>query len=720
MHHALSNSRDAMKTLCKALLLALIAGVSAWWAITYTRGPAGLSTLWPASGIVCGVMLTSPRSRWPVYLLAAFIAFVSVNIVLHGLSATGSWLSVANALDAIIVALVVAREVDDVTDPAQIRHSTFTASVSTVASCATSAFIAASAMAPKAIAPFGVLYVAWFASHALGMVIFATFTVVARRQGWRLFEVRRRRLELFSVLALLGLVCEVVFRSRAFSMPFLIFPPLLLVAFRYRFNGFVLGTALVAVIAASEHALGHGPFVRLVEYSELRRTLALQVFIASTCLLALPVAAVLTGRDVLTRRLATREHQYRMLADYSHDLVIRFDVNGVRRYISPSVTEMLGWTREDLMNPRWDIVHPEDVGLVRKALADLRTDGGISTVQYRARHKDGHYVTIEAHARLVPAPNPGDPPDIIYSGRDVSRRVEAEQALHDNQRRLRAITDNLPAIVLHIDKDERYTFANAHSLRMLGQNDREVIGHRVKDVLGETICQEIEPYMKAALCGETASFEIERDFFGKPRYYQSTYVPDVGENGAINGFYAVSFDISELKQAQTELLHLARYDTLTGAANRLHFIERLELAVARSHRSMRPIALLYLDLDHFKQINDTLGHAAGDQVLREFARRLRQNVRDVDLVARLGGDEFVVVLEEIEAPAAAQAIAAKLIDCLEEPIPIENAAPVRIGTSVGIAFNGHPVDDAETLLSKADAALYEAKRAGRNVWRMAG
>lgn len=220
--------------------------------------------------------------------------------------------------------------------------------------------------------------------------------------------------------------------------------------------------------------------------------------------------------------------------------------------------------------------------------------------------------------------------------------------------------------------------------------------------------------------GRSVSFEFEREFHGENRHFQSNYVPDVSEDGSVNGYYAVSFDITELKQAQAELQRLARHDPLTGVANRYYFVERLEQALARSRRSGHPVALLYLDIDHFKRINDTLGHAAGDAVLREFAQRLREGVRDVDLAARLGGDEFVVVLEEAGAPEAAQAVAEKLLGRMEAPIPIEGMTPVRVGTSIGIAISGHDADDVESLLNKADSALYEAKHAGRNIWRMAG
>jgi diguanylate cyclase (GGDEF)-like protein/PAS domain S-box-containing protein len=398
--------------------------------------------------------------------------------------------------------------------------------------------------------------------------------------------------------------------------------------------------------------------------------------------------------------------------------VVRFDASGVRRYISPSATEMLGWTREDLVNPRWDIVHPEDIGPLHKALAALSMDGGVTTVQYRVRHKQGHYITIEAHARLVPGPKPGDPPDIIYSGRDVTRRVAAEQALEQNQRRLRAITDNLPAFVIHVDRGERYTFANAYTGSVLGIDVETMTGKAVREVMGETVYNEIKPHMDAAFRGETVQFEIEREFQGQHHHYQSTYVPDVDVSGGVQGFYAVTFDISRLKLAERELERLARFDSLTGLANRLHFSERLEVAIVRHQRIGKPLALLYLDIDHFKTINDTLGHAAGDTVLIEFAQRLSESVRVSDFAARLGGDEFVVLIEDAAGSEAAEAVACKLIARMRDLIAVDGRQ-LAVTTSIGIAFGRSATIDTDALMKLADTALYAAKAAGRNTCRIA-
>ncbi|MEO6154321.1 MAG: sensor domain-containing diguanylate cyclase, partial [Thermomonas sp.] len=172
----------------------------------------------------------------------------------------------------------------------------------------------------------------------------------------------------------------------------------------------------------------------------------------------------------------------------------------------------------------------------------------------------------------------------------------------------------------------------------------------------------------------------------------------------------------ELAESRDALEKLVRIDSLTGLANRRQLDERLAIAITRARRHRQPLALMYLDIDHFKQVNDTLGHAAGDAVLRGFAQRLISNVRASDLVARLGGDEFVILVEDAGLPGSAEVIARKLIAAMAIPIDADGT-PVASTTSIGIAFSSN-APDSEALMAGADAALYSAKDAGRNTYRM--
>ncbi len=417
-------------------------------------------------------------------------------------------------------------------------------------------------------------------------------------------------------------------------------------------------------------------------------------------------------RGVLAR-LGDSELEYRTLAENSSDLVVRMQFDGRRLYVSPSTRELLGFEPSELMQPRWELVHPDDRERLRQAIEQLGRDGGSITVVYRAQHRHGHYVWIEALARRVAGPD--GQPEILYTGRDVSTRVRAEQALAAIQARLRAVTDNIPAMIAHVDTQERYTFANGHSGRILSTDPDSVLGRTVREVRGEAIYSEIKSRIATALRGERVTFEGQAEVKGQIYHYQTSYVPDVAADGKVQGFFSFIFDITQLKNAERELERQARIDDLTAVANRRYFDERLVSGIARGRRAGTPIALLYLDIDHFKAINDGRGHAAGDQVLREFARRLKSSVRETDLVARIGGDEFVVLVEGAESSAGVQALAAKLVHAIEAPFELPGG-PLRVGTSVGVGYSRRSAN-ADRLLAAADQALYQAKDAGRSTWR---
>ena len=190
-----------------------------------------------------------------------------------------------------------------------------------------------------------------------------------------------------------------------------------------------------------------------------------------------------------------------------------------------------------------------------------------------------------------------------------------------------------------------------------------------------------------------------------------------GERARVAGYVGVFSDISALKATEEKLEHLARHDPLTDLPNRLLLASYLGHAVSRGQRSGRSGAVLFLDLDRFKNVNDSLGHAAGDELLRAAARTLRERLRGGDLIARLGGDEFVVLLEDVDGPEAAAAVASQLIDQLRRPFVLSGGREVYVGLSIGISMFPADGDRTEVLIQHADAALYAAKEQGRGTFR---
>jgi diguanylate cyclase (GGDEF)-like protein/PAS domain S-box-containing protein len=286
---------------------------------------------------------------------------------------------------------------------------------------------------------------------------------------------------------------------------------------------------------------------------------------------------------------------------------------------------------------------------------------------------------------------------------------------------LRRIVSKLPGMVAYWDTEQRCRFANADYERWFGVKPENLIGKTMKDLLGPIYTMNL-PYIQGALRGEVQFFEreIPGPAGGPSRYSQTHYIPDV-LNGIVEGFVVLVSDISgrrklelELREAQERASALATHDFLTGLPNRVLLVDRLSRAIEASKRHRRQFAVLYLDLDGFKNVNDSLGHGAGDSVLCEVARRLVGALRSIDTVARIGGDEFVILLPEVGGRDQAGDVARKLLATMaREPFIAGEQSPAMT-MSIGISFYPDHGSKIHELLAHADNALYAAKLAGKN------
>ncbi len=299
-----------------------------------------------------------------------------------------------------------------------------------------------------------------------------------------------------------------------------------------------------------------------------------------------------------------------------------------------------------------------------------------------------------------------------------ARIRERTATLEDAQTLLRGIADNLPVLISYLDREQRVQFCNATYFDWFGVDPVAHIGRPMHEVVGEALwAPRLPNIVKALQTGETVRFESQAEIHGGMRDLETTYVPHRGPGGEVLGLYTLSSDITALKQARRAMERLAHVDTLTGLPNRYQLNEQLPLALARGRRAATGVAVLFIDVDRFKQVNDSLGHAAGDAVLLEFAERLKGCVRTTDLVARLAGDEFVVVLEGLQTLAEAELVAGKLVAAVRMPMRW-HGRQVEVGASIGVAYDARCATAPDVLLSQADAALYEVKRGGRAAFRV--
>jgi diguanylate cyclase (GGDEF)-like protein/PAS domain S-box-containing protein len=428
--------------------------------------------------------------------------------------------------------------------------------------------------------------------------------------------------------------------------------------------------------------------------------------------------------DITDRRAAeleiTRSEQ--RMADLTNAIpamVGYFDMRETCLYANDAGLRNLGVARSDIPGLSMraalgEVVYAQHEPYVREVLQGRRSrlDGKVEFA--------GREAYFQAH--LIPDRSDGGAQRGFYLMTfDITALKEAEGRHAKVEGQLRAITDNLPVAITYLDAEQHYRFVNRTGLEWLCRPADEVIGRRIGDILRPAAYELRRENIERALTGSRVEFEAESITGDVTRILSYAYIPDIEPDGRVAGLYGLATDVSALKNVERQLGLLVRSDALTGLANRYHFNEAIPLALSRARRALSGLALMYLDIDHFKSINDSLGHAAGDEVLKAFAQRLQQSVRATDTVARLGGDEFVIILEGVNSPEEPQIVARKIVANVTQPLPVEGRV-LALTTSIGIAFRRHvqaaDAATSEALIGRADAALYAAKKAGRNTWRV--
>jgi diguanylate cyclase (GGDEF)-like protein/PAS domain S-box-containing protein len=299
----------------------------------------------------------------------------------------------------------------------------------------------------------------------------------------------------------------------------------------------------------------------------------------------------------------------------------------------------------------------------------------------------------------------------VWSFRDVTARFAAEAALRESELRYRLLFEQNAAGVCVSEVQGAILDCNLTFSSMLGYPRNELIGRRADD-LYVRLAERAE--VLSLLRDATTLNSIELELLKKDgqSMWALMNVTQVGDR-----IHTTVVDISDRKRAEEQIEFHAYHDVLTHLPNRKLFTDRLTQSLSRARRSGKPLAVMFVDLDHFKSINDTLGHEAGDELLLEMARRLRANVRDDDTVARLGGDEFTIILAELRQAEDAVSVAEKLIKAVEQPLSIAETS-IEVSASIGIALFPDDGADAESLLRNADNAMYRAKEAGRNTYQL--
>ncbi len=299
----------------------------------------------------------------------------------------------------------------------------------------------------------------------------------------------------------------------------------------------------------------------------------------------------------------------------------------------------------------------------------------------------------------------------------VSERKQAEEALRNSEESFRNILENAPIGMSVVSLEGRFMLVNRSLCEILGYEKDELEKLTFQEITHPDDLESNIANVKRLLDGSVTSYHMEKRYIRKDQQVVWTQLTSsIVRNVAGNPLYLIAQieDITNRKSSQDQIYQLAFYDTLTSLPNRRLLLDRFSQALVQAKRFERSLAIMYLDIDDFKQINDTLGHDIGDELLKVMAGRLQTCVRGMDTVCRQGGDEFIIVLSEISHMQDAAVVANKIISVINEPVSIQGY-DLHITTSIGIAI--YPVngtDDARELMKKADMAMYEVKSSGKN------
>jgi diguanylate cyclase (GGDEF)-like protein/PAS domain S-box-containing protein len=390
-------------------------------------------------------------------------------------------------------------------------------------------------------------------------------------------------------------------------------------------------------------------------------------------------------------------------------------------FASENIKDLYGYEPGKLLeNPDWwpEHIHPEDQQRIFAGLPSLFEKDKLIH-EYRFRLKNGSYRWIQDEINLL-RNDKGEPGEVVGTWVDVTGRKEAEKSLKVSEEKFRGVTEESPNMIF-INQEGQIRFANSQYEKTMGYSIGELcapdfdfrclIAPEHLDMVNANFArhmqgEEVEPYECTLITRDGRRLDT----------IHATKLVKYGQGQAILGTIT---DITERKQAEEKIMQLAHFDQTTGLPNRSLFYDRLAQATALAKRHGNRLALLFLDLDGFKQVNDSFGHDTGDGLLQGVAERLRHNTREADTVARIGGDEFVFILNDISDAEGAAVVAENIVRSLAEPFVIRSNT-CQIGGSIGISIFPDDSKDQKVLVTQADKAMYGAKQSGKNKYRFYG
>jgi len=414
--------------------------------------------------------------------------------------------------------------------------------------------------------------------------------------------------------------------------------------------------------------------------------------------------------EALAESYRLSELHNRAIVDNTADAIVTFGVDGTISTYNPAAERIFGHDPDEIVGKSIATLIPDLADQDPMALSGERNE-------HAGVRKIGATFPLELSVGEM---HVGEQQLFVAIAHDITERKLAEEEVRVQKEWLSTLINAMPDLVCFKDGKGRWLVANQFYLDVAGLTGVEYRGRSAVELA--RLCSGDSDFLLSAHASDEKAWQTRmpiayeteiRARGDTPRIFDVVKIPLFHADGSRRGLVLVGRDVTERKQAAARIEHLAHHDSLTGLPNRVLFQERLRSALVQAKRNDFRVALMFLDLDKFKDINDTLGHHIGDLLLKAVAKRLQRCVRETDTVARLGGDEFAVILTNLADPAGAGTVAESIISAINDPFGLEEHE-VLTSTSIGITLFPDDAGDADTLLKNADLAMFRSKADGRN------
>lgn len=716
--------RKPLPPLLSALCLGGIFLLCAVASIAATRSNGGIALIWTGNAIVAALLIRMRSVPWTATAAAVLVSGVAANLI----AGQDTWqIAVALTLvnmGEIAVAVLIFRVLTPLPYP---RISIYQAAYMTLimGGLITGLAAVAGGMALHLLAeaPLWPTVRQWWSSDALGACLLAPPLILYSREN--LLRLLQPGFLWRNLIMLPVCVAATWAAIRYVQFPFVLIALVPMIA-AYQMGAFgtsVLSlcnaTAIIILWVAGVKPVGLG--------SEPMAQPLMSLPVLALIVTAMPPIAIGIGNDarrMVVRALRASEQRFRESMEGSPLGMIMLDRNGQWSFTNTALQAMLGYSKQELSQMTIEsLAHPDDLHDIWERWGKLMSQQIDSyKISRRFLHKDGHYIWVDCAVSLA-RDEEGLPMHFVAQIESLEERRRAEAALAAERELLRATLASIGDAVITTDADERITYMNDAAASMLGRPYAAVSGRILKEVIDLT-----DPATGTRSASLVDRCRAEVDVVHRPepcqlkrpdgsvRYIADAVTPVMDGGGQLTGFVKVMHDVTDSLQRTRDLKHRAEHDPLTNLLNRLAFERELHKAFSEARSTGTPATLIALDLDRFKAVNDSAGHAAGDAVLRHVAAVLRRSVRPSDSVARLGGDEFIVLLHDCDL-ARSHEVSERLLEALNPLRTAWEDAFYSTGASLGLAQCNRVFEDPGEWLRAADAACYESKRSGRGILR---